>query len=102
MRTDKREPYTLFWQEQGRLFSFLPEHLRQMPLFKVNTGCRDQGVCGLQWNWEQKIPELSTSVFVVPKNCVKNCEYRLVVLNREAERIIESVRGQHLRFVFVL
>jgi len=29
-----------------------------MALFKVNTGCREQEVCRLKWEYEVKVPEL--------------------------------------------
>ena len=41
-------------------FRQLPTHLSQMALFKVNTGCREQEVCGLRWEWEVEVPELET------------------------------------------
>ena len=53
--TDAREPYPLSWEEQTRLFSQLPAHLSRMALFKVNTGCRDQEVCLLRWEWEVQV-----------------------------------------------
>ena len=44
-----------------------PDHLARMCLFKVNTGCREQEVCGLRWEWEIEMPELKTCrVFIVP------------------------------------
>jgi hypothetical protein len=52
-----------------------------MVLFKLNTGCREREVCNLQWDWEIKVPELKTSVFIIPARIVKNREDRLVVLN---------------------
>lgn len=60
--SDGRKPYPLSPEEQKRLFAELPEHLRKMALFKVNTGCRDAEVCGLRWEWELALPELETSV----------------------------------------
>ncbi|MCH6583465.1 MAG: tyrosine-type recombinase/integrase, partial [Proteobacteria bacterium] len=97
---DARAPYPLSWDEQTRLFGELPPHLQRMALFKVNTGTRDQEVCGLRWEWELAIPELKTSVFVIPGSRVKNGEDRLVVLNRVACSVVESVRGQHGEYVF--
>ncbi|HET9445660.1 MAG TPA: hypothetical protein VFO35_05340, partial [Steroidobacteraceae bacterium] len=44
---------------------------------------------------------LDTSVFVIPKDYVKNGEERLVVLNRVARSVIESLRGLHPTHVFV-
>ena len=71
-----------------------------MCLFKVNTGCREQEVCGLRWDWQVQVPELDTSVFIIPGARVKNREDRLVVLNRVARSVIDGVRGQHPEFVF--
>ena len=98
--TDARGPYPLSWDEQTRLFQQLPGHLARMALFKVNTGCRDQEVCGLRWEWEVEVPELETTVFLIPGDRVKNGDERLVVLNRVARAVVESVRGQHPEYVF--
>jgi len=97
---DARAPYPLSWDEQARLLHELPPHLQCMALFKVNTGTRDQEVCGLRWEWELAIRELKTSVFVIPGSRVKNGEDRLVVLNRVARSVVESVQGQHGEYVF--
>ena len=97
---DKNEPYPLSWEEQLRLFNALPPYLAKMALFKVNTGCRDQEVCRLRWEWEVEIPELNTSVFIIPRHLVKNRENRLVVLNRIARAVIEEMRGVHPVYVF--
>lgn len=98
--TDARKPYPLSWEEQRRLLKALPDHLARMALFKVNSGCRDQEVCRLRWEWEIPVPELKTSVFLIPGDHVKNGEPRLVVLNRVAQSVIKSVRGIHQEFVF--
>jgi integrase len=98
--TDQRQPYPLSWEEQRLLFQALPGHLQRMALFKVNTGTRDQEVCRLRWDWEIHIPELDTSIFLIPGAFVKNREDRVVVLNEVAARVIEEVRGQHPDFVF--
>lgn len=97
---DKRRPYPLNWEEQGRLFAELPEHLRNMALFAVNTGCREQEVCQLQWEWEVKILQMNTCIFLIPQHLVKNRQDRLVVLNNEAKAVIEKVRGLHPKYVF--
>lgn len=99
--TDARAPYPLSAEEQTLLFQGLPAHLARMALFKVNTGCRQQEVCGLKWEYEVKVPELDTSVFIIPGCKVKNGEERLVVLNRVARSVIDSVRGMHPEYVFV-
>jgi integrase len=98
---DARSPYPLTREEQGLLFRELPDHVARMALFKVNTGLREQEVCGLKWEYEVKVPELDTSVFVIPGERIKNGEERLVVLNRVAKAVVESLRGLHPVNVFV-
>lgn len=111
---DKRNPYPISWEEQEKLLAVLPKHLKNLVLFAVNTGCRERVIRKLRWEWEIPVPELSTSVFVVPgyifdfenedennvTRLVKNGEDRLVILNKIAKEVIESVRGQHPIFVF--
>ena len=98
---DARAPYPLSQEEQALLFRELPDHLAEMALFKVNTGCREQEVCGLRWDFEVKVPEFNTSVFIIPGERVKNGQERLVVLNRVAKSVVESLRGRHATHVFV-
>ena len=103
-----REPYPMSWEEQSILFGELPAHLQTMALFKVNTGCREQEVCKLRWDWEISVPELGTSVFLIPsdfggrheRSGVKNGDERLVVLNSVAKSIIDKQRGQSKDWVF--
>jgi len=99
--TDARSPYPLSPDEQALLFQELPDHLARVALFKVNTGLREQEVCGLKWDYEVKVPERDTSVFIIPGERVKNGEERLVVLNGIAKSVMESVRGLHAVNVFV-
>ncbi len=97
---DARDPYQMSWDEQRTLFQALPDHLEIMALFKVNTGCREQEVCQLRWEWEKYLPNLKASIFVVPANYVKNGLPRVIVLNRVAINVIDKVRGNHPKFVF--
>ncbi len=97
---DGRAPYPLARDEQAMLLQELPDHLARMALFKVNTGCRDREVCGLKWDDEVKVPELDTSVFIIPGDRVKNAQDRLVVLNRIARSVVQAQRGQHPEYVF--
>jgi integrase len=97
---DKRPPYPLSWEEQSRLFRELPAHLAEMALFAVNTGCRDAEICNLLWEWEVEVPELGTSVFIIPRARVKNGDERLVVLNRIATSVVNAQRGKHATHVF--
>jgi len=95
-----RKPYPLEWQEQARLFAELPAHLECMALFDVNTGLRATELCSLRWSWEIQVPELNTSVFLLPEERVKNGEERIVVLNRIARNVLESQRHRHREVVF--
>ena len=107
-KRSSRQPYPLSWEEQGLLFAELPDHLQRMALFKVNTGCREQEVCKLRWEWEIKVPELGASVFLIPagfggrheRSGVKNGDDRLVVLNTVAVSVIAGQRGLHPELVF--
>lgn len=97
---DARPPYPLSWEEQTHLFKHLPPHIQRMALFNVNCGNREDEVCQLQWDWEVDIPELDTSLFIIPGGVVKNEEERLVVLNRVAASVIDGCRVQHQKYVF--
>jgi integrase len=107
-KKSSRKPYPMSWEEQSILFGELPGHLQTMALFKVNTGCREQEVCKLRWDWEIAVPELGTSVFLIPadfggrhaRSGVKNGDERLVVLNNVAKSIIEKQRGVSKEWVF--
>ncbi len=46
------------------------------------------------------MPELDSSVFLIPGDRVKNGEDRLVVLNRVAASVVEERRGKHPEYVF--
>lgn len=97
----QREPRPITWAEQRRLLPYLADHLAQMALFDLNTGARDEVVCGLKWEWEIFIPELGRSVFDVPRENVKGRKRsRVLVCNSVAQRIIEGQRGKHPVYVF--
>ncbi|WP_336512840.1 tyrosine-type recombinase/integrase [Stutzerimonas chloritidismutans] len=108
LRRSTRQPHPLSWEEQSLLFAELPDHLRRMALYKVNSGSREQEVVKLRWDWEIPVPELGTSVFLIPANFggrhenagVKNGDERLIVLNRVAKSVIEGQRGLDPLWVF--
>lgn len=95
-----RAPYPITWDEQDRLFSKLPARLARMVLFAVNTGLRESNVCGLEWMWEVRVPEIGRSVFVVPPEAFKSRRAHVVILNDVAWSIIERQRGLHPIWVF--
>jgi integrase len=102
-RGRKRPPFPLKFEEQRELFSRLPQPIGDMCLFKVNTGLREEEVCGLRWEWEVRLED-GVSVFAIPPAAHKGGDYehyRLVVLNSVARAVIEAHRGKHEEFVFV-
>ncbi|MDM3872359.1 tyrosine-type recombinase/integrase [Porticoccus sp. W117] len=96
----QKKAYPLSWEEQDRLFKLFPRHLADASLYAVNTGCREQEICQLRWQWEVKVLELGRSVFVLPESLTKTSTERVVVLNRIAQSVIDSRRGIHPEFVF--
>lgn len=89
---NRRQPYPLSWDEQDVLFPELPTHLQIMSLFDVNTGLRDENVCGLRWKWETYIPEVGRSVFIIPAADYKTGVGHVAILNDAAWRIVEAQR----------
>lgn len=97
----KRAPRPLSWADQAELLQHLEPHLQRMVLFALNTGARDENVCGLRWAWEVPVPEVGRSVFVVPAAEFKSKRPHVLVLNDAAWSIVQSQRGKHGEFVFV-
>jgi integrase len=56
-----------------------------MALFTVNTGCRDQEACSLQWEWEPAIPQLETSAFIISVRSSKTA-----TSDRIAKSVVEA------------
>lgn len=99
-KENRRQPHPLSWEEQDELLPLLPSHLQKTVLFAINSGLRDDNVCGLRWSWERPIPEAGRSVFIIPSEYYKTAVNHVVILNDAAWRIIEAQRGQHPDFVF--
>ena len=81
--------------EQAQLLLALATHLPlpsgPLPvLFALNTGARDNNVCGLRWSWEVNVPELRRSVFVVPAAEYKGQRDHVLILNDAAWSIVEA------------
>ena len=79
----------------------LPAHLQRMVLYTVNTGARDDNVCGLKWAWEVPVPELERSVFVIPAEQYKGKRPHVQILNDAAWNVVQNCRGMHDEYVFV-
>lgn len=97
----RRPPYPITWAQQKVLVPALPGHLQRPVLFALNTGARDDNVCGLRWDWERDVPELKRSVFVIPAAEFKGKRDHVLILNDAAWSIVEASRGMHADYVFV-
>lgn len=97
---DAAEPYPLSVDEQRTLLRNLPAHLAEMALFALHTGARESVTCGLRWEWEVQVPEIQSSVFLVPGEHTKNGTTCLIVLNSTARSVIEARRKQSETHVF--
>lgn len=97
-RGPKRQGHILSVEEQERFLARLPEHLSEMALFGLHTGCRQGEIVGLRWEW---IVERDGIRYVaLPGHVTKNGESRPVVLNRVATGIVDACRGRHSTHVF--
>lgn len=90
---NRRPPHPLSWEEQDVLLPELPSHLQAMALFGVNSGPRDENICGLRWEWEVPVPEVGRSVFIIPEDDYKTGVKHVLILNDAAWRIIEQQRA---------
>ena len=57
-------------------------------------------MCQLRWDWEVLVPELETTVFIIPEWLAKNGEERIVVLNEVARAVVDRQRERHPEYVF--
>lgn len=88
---DQRVAYPITWEEQDRLFRFLPTGWDVgAALFAVNTGARKEEIFGLKWADEVKVPQLDAFVFIL--NRTKNGESRAVICNSIARRAVNHQR----------
>jgi len=99
-KTDQRPPYALSWAEQAKLMNELPPHLHDMALYALNTGCREQEITGLQWEWERRAQGVKNVMFELPGKVTKNGEPRVIVLNQIAAEAVDRQRGLHKTHVF--
>lgn len=97
----RRPPYPITWAQQAVLVPALASHLQRPVLFALNTGARDDNVCGLRWEWEVKVQELERSVFVIPAAEFKGQRDHVLILNDAAWSIVQACRGMHEVYVFV-
>lgn len=96
LKANNRKPYPINELEQQRLIAELPDHLRDMVMFALNTGCRESEITKLRWCEETRTQRL----FTLPGERTKNGEDRIIPLNSTAQAIIEAQRGKHDEYVF--
>lgn len=85
LKNNGRKPYPISWEEQNRLMAELPDYLANIVLFALNTGCRDQEMCGLKWS------DYFDNLFILPAERAKNGEERIIPLNSIARSIVNSL-----------
>jgi integrase len=71
-----------------------------MALFALNTGLRDQEICGMKWADECKVSGLDTTVFIIDDIRAKNKYERIVPLNSVARSIVAGRRNNKSDYVF--
>lgn len=86
--TNSARPYPLDLDVQTRLLAELPKWLAGMSLFSLNTGCRYQEICQLDWTWYQTVD--GTALFYLPAEATKSHRERGVVLNSVARSFISE------------
>lgn len=92
LKESPKKPHPLSWEEQDVLLPELPPHLQSMALFGINSGARDDNVCGLRWDWEVPVPEVGRSVFLIRADDYKTDVEHVLVLNDAAWSIVEKQR----------
>ena len=97
---EKRKPRPISWDEQEVLLKSIPTYLAEMALFALNTGLRDQEICGMKWTDECKVNGLDISVFIITEERAKNSHERIVPLNSVAMSIVNNRRGNGSDYVF--
>jgi integrase len=97
---EKRKPRPISWQEQEKLLKEMPAYLADMVLFALNTGLRDQEICGMKWADECRVNGLDTTVFIITEERAKNEHERIVPLNPVARSIVQSRRCNQSDYVF--
>ena len=90
----KRKARPISVAEQEKLIKSMPQYLADMTVFALNTGLRDQEICGLKWEHESKISGTDSSVFIITEERAKNSHERIVPLNTVALSIVNKYRGQ--------
>jgi integrase len=81
--------------EEGRLLSAAPRHLKPILVLLTNTGLRRNELLSLRW----KNVHFTTSQLLIPKTNCKRKQLRMVPLNSVALEILQSLPRDH-EYVF--
>jgi integrase len=96
---DERPPYPLSVEEQECLLGALCGSLRDIALFALHTGLRDQELTHLSWADEMS-SEQGCLMFLLPAEHAKNGRSRPVVCNSVAKELVEARRGVTKDYIF--
>jgi integrase len=99
IRLLRRSPRRLRWlsyAEAKRLIEVLPEHLRPVVAFSLETGLRKRNVLELEWSQVDTEHRLAW----IHADQAKGRQPIPVPLSPTAAAVVEQQRGQHLRYVF--
>lgn len=102
---DDEEPSeALTWEDQPKLLALLGAYA-DLALFGLNTGAREQEICGLRKEWSKRIEGVDRPVFVIPamdhKTGKRSGKDKVLILNDVAWRIVEAHWNDHEDYVFV-
>lgn len=86
----------LTYDEAGRLLKVMPEWMRDMAEFSLNTGLRQANVFGLRWD----MVDLRLRVAVIPGDQFKSGRRFACHLNDTAVAIIRRQLGKHTTHIF--
>jgi len=95
-RIGRSEPRFITRVQFARLRSHLPEHLKILAEFSVETGLRMRNVTGLQWSQI----DLRRRLAVIPASRAKGGDTITVPLSDRATALIRGQRGIHDTHVF--
>jgi integrase len=96
LKEPKRRIRFLRHQEVDHLLEELPDHMRPVVKFAVNTGCRMSEILNLEWSRV----DFSRRVAWLDHGTTKNGDGRGIPLNKDAVLALRELVGQHQRWCF--
>jgi integrase len=96
-RLESQEPRFLTRAQFAKLLTKLPEHMKPLAEFSVETGLRMQNATGLTWSQV----DLQRKMLIVPAARAKAGETISLPLSVRALAILKAQRGKHPERVFI-